>query len=367
MDFDSTDVVRRQAQLPPEQVQPKPTRSAWGAPFRAVKAAVADVAGSVADVVQGYGAAGAIVAEADPVAMATMADQVKRGADEGRAQIASGEAMVSDIGTSFRNVSESLRPDPATASTAEKLIFPTVKTLTKLGVGAAFGPMGIGFASAEEGVTQAEELRRQGVDLPTRTAVGAVTAGFTAASAYLPASGTTIKSTAALYLAGGPGGFMAQQKATREILAAADYDELARQYDPLDPVGLAVSSLVPLPFAAYGLAKARGGIGHETVDAAMAHNLTALADDVEARGAPQIDPAPVPRQAMPEMDAPPKLEVDDIEAVRARVAEVETENPAAKAEMDKVRKLVAEGADDELGTLDADLLRVAAECALSLG
>ena len=384
MEFDNTDTARALAQMPLEPAKPaQPERSAWGAPWRAVKAAAAETLGTVADVVKGYGAAGAIVAEADPVARAALgAERIKAGADEGRAILASDEAMTSDIGTSFRNVAESLRPDPATASTAEKVVFGAVRPLAKLGLGAAFGPIGIGFASAEEGVTQADELRRQGVDMPTRTAVGAVTAGFTAASAYLPASGQTIKSTAALYLAGGPGGFVAQQALTRQILERADYGQIAQQYDPLDPMGLAVSSLVPLPFAVWGAARAmRAGspdvatpaVQPETVDAAMAHNLTALADEVDARPLPAQDgavapdaPAARPADMEPDLPAYKPPEAADMDAVRQRLAALEEADPAARSEMEAVRKQIAEGADDELGTMDADLVRVAAECALSL-
>jgi hypothetical protein len=40
---------------------------------------------------------------------------------------------------------------------------------------------------------------------------------------------------------------------------------------------------------------------------------------------------------------------------------------AAADALAAVRKLAAEGTDTELGSLDADLVRVAAGCALSLG
>ena len=79
------------------------------------------------------------------------------------------------------------------------------------------------------------------------------------ALAALPAAGQTLAGTAGLYLAGGPGGYVAQQALTRQILDGAGYDKLADRYDPLDPVGLALSGLVPLPFAAVGYRNARAG------------------------------------------------------------------------------------------------------------
>ena len=46
---------------------------------------------------------------------------------------------------------------------------------------------------------------------------------------------------------------MAQQALTREILQSGGYDTLGAQYDPLDPVGLAVSALIPAAFTAWGV------------------------------------------------------------------------------------------------------------------
>ena len=46
---------------------------------------------------------------------------------------------------------------------------------------------------------------------------------------------------------------MAQQALTRQILRDAGHDQIAAGYDPFDPVGLAVASLIPAGFTAYGL------------------------------------------------------------------------------------------------------------------
>jgi hypothetical protein len=180
-------------------------------------------------------------------------------------------------------------------------------------------------------------------------------------------AGSTVKSTAGLYLAGGPGGYMAQQAATSKILEGAGYDEIAKQFDPLDPVGLTMSALIPLPFAVMGLRAARSS--PELVDAAMAHNLTAAQDAADVRMATQPVDTPDPGYrappARPEMEPPKPVEADPTEVVRQRVKVLEEASPEAKAEMDVIRKQIADGLDDELGTIDADLIRVAAECALT--
>jgi hypothetical protein len=271
-------------------------RSAWSAPWRAVKAAAADVAGSMADLGKSYAAASAMTLESDPIARQTMDPQyLHEGAEEGRRQISTGEAMTSEIGQVARNYSRSLRPDPMTAGTAEKVIFGVMRPVSKLVAGGMLaGPFGIVGAAGEEGLTTSDDLRAEGVDFATRAKIGSLTAGVTAATAFAPLAGPTLRATAALYVAGGPGAFMAQQAATRAILEHANYPDLAKQYDPLDPVGLAVSALIPLPFAAHGAMRVAGSTrGSVTpvhapdgvVDAALTHNLTVQADQHAA-----IDP-----------------------------------------------------------------------------
>jgi len=115
-------------------------------------------------------------------------------------------------------------------------------------------------AGGEEGFTQSEELARQGVDLKTRTKVGAVTAVTNAVGFALPAAGKTWAQTGALAVVGGPASFVAQNAATREILQNADYTKLADQYDPFDPVGLALSTVIPWGVGALAMrgAKVKG-------------------------------------------------------------------------------------------------------------
>lgn len=163
------------------------------------------------------------------------------------------EAFSSDLGDSLRARGREFRPDPLTASTAEELLFGFARGASKIVGGAlAAGPAGVVAAGAEEAMTQSDELRRQGVGLEARNKAGMVQ-GAGLGLAALPLVGQTLKATAALYVAGGPGGFMAQQALTREILRNAGQDQIAAQFDPFDPVGLAVASLIPAGFAAWGI------------------------------------------------------------------------------------------------------------------
>src|SRR6185295_8978812 len=118
----------------------------------------------------------------------------------------------------------------------------------------AAGPAGGAVMLAgDEGLTVADDLKEKGVDLATRTKVAAVAGVAAGAGVAMPLAGPSIKATLGLYALGGPGAFVAQQAATREILNQANYRDLAVQYDPLDPTGLALSSLIPAPFAALGV------------------------------------------------------------------------------------------------------------------
>lgn len=351
--------------------------------------------------------------------------------------------------------------------------------------GAAFG--------ASEGAATFDDLTRQGVDRDTAMKAAAVSGIAGAAGVALPLVGSTTGRTIALALAGGPGGFMAQQAATREILKRADYGEVAKQFDPFDPTGLLLSTLLPAPFAAIGIRRnikaARAAAAQEHVDAAMVHNITALADQHAVQQAngeaavqalpvvkPTGEPAPTASNPPPpdfgrlggamqqareafdamsasgktldafladaklpdearnlligldeaagdplraaallrgvvkegqqgaklpadaaadavegmrsltdeqlrQVDQPPKSQAGPLTAaISMRVLEIEAMQPAMPVrtredgtvvtvaeELAEARRAAAEGAADELGTLDSDLVRVAAECSLTFG
>jgi hypothetical protein len=180
----------------------------------------------------------------------------EQGTAAARRSLDEGTAFSSDTGDTLRAASRWLGPNPQTASAAEQMVFGFAKTVTKaVGYTVATGnPLtGAMLTGADEGVAASDELRRQGVDLATRAGVGAVTGLTTGVGVALPVAGQTVRGTLGYAAAGGPGLFIAQQQMTRDILNNADYSNLADQYDPFDPVGLAVSTLVPAAFGAWAL------------------------------------------------------------------------------------------------------------------
>lgn len=263
---DSTDqALSVMASQPLTPELPKPKHSGWTTVPRAVAGAVAELSGNALDV------SGAISQVTDfeggelldfsggemgnmsasqpnqrigPYAKKSRVDQFKKLNTEGF-DFRSGKPAY--------QFAQDLRPDPITAGTAENIVFSLTKGLTKaIGAGTVLGPMaGAGLFGTSEGMTTAEDLANQGVDKSTRTKVGAVTGVLNTVGVALPVVSKNLAQTAALVAVGGPGSFVAQQSATKAILQNANYDEIAAQYDPLDPVGLAVSTLVPAGFAIW--------------------------------------------------------------------------------------------------------------------
>lgn len=214
----------------------------------------ADIVGAFGQVQAGYGA------QADPSLLFSPDEQKKR-REEGeaaRGQVASGQAFSTEIGTGLRATARDMMPDPATSNVVENTLFGLGRFATKaVGYSVAAGPVaGAVLTGADEALTEAERLKAEGVDITTRTKVGAVAGLSAAAAVALPVAGKTIAQTTALVAASGPGAFIAQQAASKAILQHADYTKQADQFDPFDPVGLAVSTLVPAAFGAFHM---RGG------------------------------------------------------------------------------------------------------------
>jgi len=234
-----------------------PSFSAWKATTavpRGVSAGAAQSAGFFADVLGAFGQAGATTYTGD--LLGGMTDQQRKETDEARRKmLEKGIDYSSDAGDLFRGVARGYAPDAETAHASERMLFDFARIGSKaIGYSLTGGPVaGAGFTGVDEALTVADDLRQQGVDLATRTKVGAVVGGVTGLGVGLPLAGKTALSTAALVAAGGPISYVAQQAAARKILADADYTKLSEQYDPLDPVGLLVSTLIPAGFGAWGL------------------------------------------------------------------------------------------------------------------
>ncbi len=251
--------------LPAPTVRPSFGSNAWNtttAVVRGPAAGVNESGGFLADILGAYGSVQAgYGAQTDPTLLFdSKAAEARRAEGAGaRAQVQSGEAFSSETGDTLRAGARYYMPDPATAGAAENLIFGLGRFMTKaVGYSVAAGPIaGAGLTGLDEAYTEADRLKAQGVDFGTRAKVGAVAGAVAGVSVALPIAGKTVAGTVGLVTAGGPGGFIAQQATSRAILQHAGYDKLAEQYDPFDPVGLAVSTLVPAAFGAYAMRGAR--------------------------------------------------------------------------------------------------------------
>lgn len=310
---DSTDTALDVlAKLPPEAPKPAAKHSAWTTIPRAIGAAATEIAGGALDLAGAYG----------QVQAAYGADPFEPEKRKERLEIADrlqkeGIDWRTDESKGVYKFARDLRPDPQTAGAAENIVFGLTKGLTKaIGAGMVLGPYaGAAVFGGSEGATQSEDLAVQGVDFETRAKAGAVSAAINTAGMALPVAGQTLKQTAGLVIAGGPASFIAQQALTRDILENADYGKIAEQFDPLDPVGLTLATLLPAGFAAW----AKGGQikaaltkkpakaadispdipkdipaakpdaiipTQEQIDALMTHNLTAARDaNLDAKAA----------------------------------------------------------------------------------
>lgn len=257
------DRVARPLQEPP--VLPSFGSNAWNlvtAPPRGVAAGASESAGFLSDILGAYGKAQAgYGSQTDPTLLfdSKKAEARRAEGSGARASFETGEAYSTDMGDSFRAGAKTYMPDPATAGAAENLLFGLPRFMTKaVTYSVAGGPIvGAGLTGLDEAMTEADRLKGEGVDLETRTKVGAVAGVVAGVSVALPIAGKTLAGTTGLVLAGGPGGFIAQQAASKAILQNAGYDKISDQYDPFDPVGLAVSTLVPAAFGAYAMRGAK--------------------------------------------------------------------------------------------------------------
>jgi hypothetical protein len=228
-----------------------------------------------------------------------------------------------EVARSLRAASDYYMPDAATSHGAEIVASDFLRVATKaIGSAVALGPIpGAILAGAEEGFTQSDKLAAQGVDVETRTKVGAVTGVVTAAGFALPVAGKTWAQTIGLAAAGGPVSFVGQNAVSRAILEDADYTKQAQQFDPFDPVGLTLSTLLPLGFGALAMRGAKGRVPVEAEDAAR---VTLLRESVDAsRTVPAADLAGSVRheqaltKALDQLAAGERVDVSDVAGVRA--------------------------------------------------
>ncbi len=162
-----------------------------------------------------------------------------------------GHLFESPLGTRAYDLSDTFKPDPTRTTAIDQTVQGVMSGLTQIVPAAVLGgPLaGAAVGGTSIGMSRAEDLKRQGVDVGTRTAVGAVEGAITAAGAVLPVAGSTLPRTIGLVAAGGPGAAIAQATIEKAILRNADFTHLANQIDPMDPINLAAATFMAGTFA----------------------------------------------------------------------------------------------------------------------
>lgn len=197
-------------------------------------------------------AAGATESYVDPTLSAGAAlnpgaaELVDRHVNEAVAKSRAGHLFESRLGNAAYDLADTFKANPSDTSRVDQIVQGAVSGLTQIIPAAVLGgPLaGAAVGAASLGMGRAEELKREGVDVGTRSAVGAVSGAFAAAGAVLPVAGGTLAQTAALIGVGGPGMAIGQGYAERAILRNADYKSLADQIDPLDPANIAAATVM---------------------------------------------------------------------------------------------------------------------------
>lgn len=250
----------------------------------------------------------------NPEVSAALDRQMNDAISKGKA----GTLVQSRLGSGFYDLADTFKPNPNDTTRADQIVQGAVSGLTQI-VPAAIvaGPAGAAVVGGTSiGMGRAEELKREGVDVATRSKVGAVSGAMAGVGAVIPVGGSGLASTTALVGVGGPGMAIAQGAAEKAILKNADYGHLADQIDPLDPVNLAAATLMAGAFGGVHLAATRRAAAKAGVPAsagapvapAAAPDLTSMA--VEARKGlryndPSIDAYAV--QAAQREGVPPAL------------------------------------------------------------
>lgn len=220
-----------------------------------------------------------------------------------------GHLFESPLGTRAYDLSDTFKPDPTRTTAIDQTVQGVMSGLTQIVPAAVLGgPLaGAAIGGTSIGMSRAEDLKRQGVDVGTRTAVGAVEGAIAAGGAVLPVAGTTAARTVGLVAAGGPGAAIAQATIEKAILRNADYDHLADQIDPLDPVNIAAATLMAGAFAGAHIAVGRG-VSYKDASGSASAPLQSLAIDARRAlpyNSPQLDAYAV--QAAQAAGVPPEL------------------------------------------------------------
>lgn len=186
------------------------------------------------------------VAGAYPDALGVqLTDDQKKQAEAARNKLLdTGPTFSNQAGDAFRQRAFDLMPDARTSGTAARVLAGFSEFGAEVAGSAVAGPLSPLLVGGVTAFDTADELRLKGVDLETRAKAGAVAGAANAAMVAIPLSGATRAAAFAKGAAVGEGATVGQTAAVQTILKHAGYDKIASQYDPFDPVALAVG-LVP--------------------------------------------------------------------------------------------------------------------------
>ena len=165
---------------------------------------------------------------------------------------------------------EEYTPSESAVGTAGQLVFGVGTELTKLAMALPFGSAAPAVYGANAGIQQAQTLMDEGVDEDTARNAGFVTALASTIGVKLPmAFGNTRFQSAAIGAGANTGLFSTEQGLISFILNNADYGDVAKRFDPTDPIGLAINALSGAGFGFVGFrgAKVEGQPKNELVDA----------------------------------------------------------------------------------------------------
>lgn len=247
--------IRDVQQRPPVGPRPGPKfrfGDLLSAPAQGTGAAAAEGIAFNAEILGAFGSVAGAYPEA--LGVTELSDQQRQEAEQARRKLLDvGPTYSNEAGDIFRRRAAEIMPDPQTTHSSAVVVAGVTKFAAKaVGYALSTGPAAPVALGGDEAFTEADKLKQAGVDLPTRAAAGAVAGVVAGGSIVLPVVGSTVAKTVGLVAAGGPGGFVAQNAAERAILEHGGYRDLASNYDPFDPVGLALSALVPAAFGAHG-------------------------------------------------------------------------------------------------------------------
>ncbi|MBW6494576.1 MAG: hypothetical protein K0B16_08485 [Burkholderiaceae bacterium] len=164
----------------------------------------------------------------------------------------------SPVARGFREKAKDYAPDPAAVGTAGQIAHGVLSNVGKAVAYSPAGPAGPVLFGADVGINRAQELSDQGVDGGTAALAGTVSAVSAAVGMRLPAAmGATRLQSAVIGGVVNPALAVAEVGGIHALLQHADYDKIAAQYQPFDPVNLTIAALTGTVFGgAFHRAKA---------------------------------------------------------------------------------------------------------------